>query len=73
MQNVEVLLGDELFQFLSFADWVNNATKKFRQANRTDASVLCIDTKGRVCNTGREFMRARDDNAFPIKAYVKVV
>jgi hypothetical protein len=71
--SVEIIVGEELFRFVSYGDWVSNATKRFQQSGRTDRSVLCIDTKGRICNTTREFTRARDEDAFPVKAYVKVV
>ncbi len=31
--------------------------------------VICVDAKGRMCVKGMEFMRARDENTFPIKVY----
>lgn len=58
--------------FTSFEDWVNRA--KHCLANRTCESsgstmpvpAMCVDTKGRRCYQGSDFMRARDENAFPV-------
>lgn len=29
--------------------------------------AICFDALGRVCSCGRHFMRARDENAFPVR------
>ena len=63
---VRVRLGDELFRFTSFTQWVNKARSWFRGVRR---GYVCVDAKGRICQTGREFMRARDDGSFPIVVY----
>lgn len=66
---IEVELGEFLFEFTSFDKWCDHAQSYFRGI-RPD-SFLCIDAKGRICRIGREFMRARDDNSFPVKVYLK--
>lgn len=66
-------LGDLLFSFNSFDDWVNHAKQKFASAQVHDRDVLCIDGESRVCDTGKEFMRARDENTFPVRAFRKVI
>ncbi len=73
MEQITITVGEELFQFASFGQWVAKAQSLFRQYNRTDGSTLAIDQMGRICNTGREFMRARDDGSFPVRVFVKVV
>ena len=30
--------------------------------------ATCVDAKGRICHLGRDFARARDEGAFPVKA-----
>lgn len=59
-------------RFDSFEDWVNRATHAI--ANRTCESsgstmpvpAMCVDTKGRRCYQGSDFMRARDEGTFPV-------
>lgn len=56
-------------QFHTFDDWVNHATR--RLTGRTGScgeqvSAMCVDAKGRRCNIGKDFMRARDEGAFPV-------
>lgn len=59
-------------QFDTFEDWCNRATRAL--ADRTcDSSgclmpvpAICVDTKGRRCYQGSDFMRARDEGAFPV-------
>lgn len=69
--------GEELCEFVSFDQWVNKARSwlgginqsygRYKRAER----VICIDAKGRVCARGADFMRARDEGAFPVKAYLR--
>lgn len=49
-------------QFDTFATWVNKATSWIGGTN-----PLCVDTKDRVCRCGADFMRARDEGAFPVR------
>lgn len=49
-------------QFHSFENWVNKATAWIGGTN-----PLCADAKGRVCRIGRDFIRARDEDAFPVR------
>jgi hypothetical protein len=30
---------------------------------------VCTDTRGRICSIGRDFMRARDEQTYPVTAY----
>lgn len=62
-------------EFTTFDDWVNTATRKL--ANRTcetsgctmPVPAMCVDTKGRRCYQGGDFMRARDDGSFPVRYF----
>lgn len=46
--------------FTSFQNWVNTASR------RIDGDAICFDAFGRRCYMGKDFMRARDENAFPV-------
>jgi len=61
------LNATELFQFGSFNDWVNNASKKFKPYKLLP--TICIASDGSVCHIGEDFMLARDWELFPIKVY----
>lgn len=67
--NIPITVGELLFQFSSFAQWVGKASSWFRNSGVTSERTICVDIKGRVCRTGKEFMRARDDGSFPIRVY----
>lgn len=69
MNEITITVGEELFQFTSFNDWVNNAMGKFLDAGVEGRDVICVDGKGRVVKKGAEFQRARDENAFPVRVY----
>jgi len=59
-------------QFDTFNDWVNHATRALagvRGNGGEKLSAFCVDAKGRRCNLGADFMRARDDGAFPIRYF----
>lgn len=49
-------------EFHSFMNWVSKATSWIGGTN-----PLCVDAKRRVCRTGRDFIRARDEDTFPIR------
>ena len=51
-------------EFRSFGEWVDFATRWIGGTN-----ALCIDAKDRVCRCGADFMRARDEGAFPVSFY----
>ena len=65
MINRTVTLGNELFSFSSFTEWVNKAQSWFSGHRK----YVCLDEIGRVCQTGYEFMRADKENCFPIRVY----
>ena len=69
----EVILRSELFAFSSFADWVATAQRRFWAAGITTSRVsqecICIDAHGRICKVGKQFIRARDADAFPVTVY----
>lgn len=49
-------------QFSSFQEWVNKATSWIGGTN-----PLCADAMGRRCRIGADFMRARDEGAYPVR------
>lgn len=67
---MEVNLGEELFRFDSFSRWVDTAATLFRRHGlKHGYGYVCVDASARICQTGREFTRARDEGTFPIVVY----
>lgn len=63
-------LGRELFKFDTFNGWVNHAQRAWKAEGVRPEVTICIDAKGRPCRIGRDFMKARDDGAFPVRVYL---
>lgn len=58
----------------TFEDWVIRATRDIGRNLPTDTigmdiRAICIDAKGRRCQCGGDFMRARDDGSFPVRFF----
>ena len=59
-------------EFKSFQDWVNKASRSIGENHCPVDTIgqtiraICVDAKGRRCQCGGDFMRARDDNSFPV-------
>lgn len=59
-------------QFDTFNDWVNRASRsigeRFCPTDTTGGVIhaICVDAKGRRCQIGGDFHRARDEKAFPV-------
>lgn len=56
-------------QFDNFQQWVNKASSwltRHRDYHPENFRATCADSKGRLCRNGGDFMRARDEGAFPI-------
>lgn len=51
-------------EFRTFNEWKNHANSWI--GGRT---VMCFDAIGRECRRGADFMRARDENRFPVSYY----
>lgn len=66
---VRVLVGEPIFRFNSYDDWFRNARVVFDNYEVEPDDVLCLDAYGRVCNFGEHFLRAQDDDCYPIVAY----
>jgi hypothetical protein len=64
-------------EFNSYGDWVNFASKRLTVAASlvTGAQVpaICVDALGRRCTCGGDFMRARDEDAFPVRYFFECV
>jgi hypothetical protein len=52
-------------EFRNFADWVNTAKRRIAGLH-----AVCFDAKGRYCAWGAHFMRARDEDAFPVRFWL---
>lgn len=68
-------------QFASFEEWVRHAsswlTRSHPEYNNTENArskgwqghhftAMCFDSAGRRCRQGGDFMRARDEETFPV-------
>lgn len=63
---------DWVGQFDTFDDWINHASRALTDVTGTVGEPLpafCVDAKGRRCHVGADFMRARDENTFPIRYF----
>lgn len=68
-----VTLGPALFGFDSFDHWCDTAQRIYREfyegTGKALHDTLALDRAGRVCATGREYMRARDEGTYPVTVY----
>jgi len=64
-----VQVGQKVFEFTSERDWINNASARFIQIPNN--SAIGVDTEGRICTSGAEFMRAEREGTYPISVYLK--
>ena len=69
MPVIKVDLGEELFTFTSEQHWINKARSWFGSLDMKPRDYICIDSDGRVCQKGLEFMRATKENTYPITVY----
>jgi len=69
MQGIMVLVGDKVFEFNDFEDWCDTAKIKFKNAGLRGENAVCVDTHGRICLSGKEFGRARDQGAWPVEVF----
>jgi hypothetical protein len=59
-------------EFASHADWVNFASKRLTVATSSRGPhlpAICVDALGRRCANGKDMMRARDEDAFPVRYF----
>lgn len=56
-------------EFETFMKWVNNASYYLGEYKKRDDTIICIDKNGHSCFIGKQFMHARDNDLFPVKAY----
>lgn len=65
-------------QFDTFQDWLNHAPRALTGVPYSTGSMgktgdglpaFCVDAKGRRCAIGADFMRARDEDAFPVRYF----
>jgi hypothetical protein len=60
-------------QFDSLQEWVNRGRSWLTRRHEIDSNghpynrAICFDMKGRLVQNGGDFMRARDEDAFPVR------
>lgn len=63
-------------EFRDFNDWVSFATTRLTGTTNqrgVEAKAICVDARGRRCIMGADFMRARDENTFPVRYFWECV
>lgn len=73
MIEVTVKFKRELFSFSSQQEWVNKAKSWYANCGVRAPNYIAIDAAGRVCTKGAEFMRATQENTYPITVYELLV
>ena len=58
-----------MFEFTTFQQWLDKARAWFPSYGVAGGQHVCLDAKGRICNIGKHFMQARDEDAFPVRVY----
>lgn len=59
-------------QFDDFLSWVSHASRALTgevDSNGFPMAAICVDALGRRCHNGGDFMRARDESAFPVRYF----
>lgn len=62
--NVPIPTREPDGEFSCMTTWINKATSWIGGEN-----ALCVDAKDRICRCGRDFQRAHDEGAFPVRFY----
>lgn len=73
INKLNITVGQMLFSFHSFQDWVKTAQDKFQAASVSARDVICVDSEGRICCSGKEFSRAENEKTFPVWVYQAVI
>ena len=68
MTTLTIKLGEPLFSFHSKQQWVNKAQSWYSGLKKD--SYITIDAAGRICTHGKHFMRAEDEDTYPITVYL---
>lgn len=71
--SLTVHVGELLFEFSSYENWVAKAGGWFAKAEVRGHECICVDSVGRLCRVGKQFVRARDEGTFPIRVYRMVI
>jgi len=62
-----VKLGPKIFEFTSFKDWVQHATRRY--AGYTLSRTIAVDQDGQICGWGEHFMIDHRNHAYPIEVF----
>jgi hypothetical protein len=70
---ITIFVGELLFEFSSHGQWVAKAQSWFRNSGHRSDDCICVDALGRIVSCGLHFRRAMEEDAFPVKVYLKHV
>ncbi|PUA17306.1 hypothetical protein [Glaciimonas sp. PCH181] len=66
---VTMTVGEELFEFSSFDNWLLTVRDKFVAHRVNRDRVVCVDASGRICANAQDFSIAD----YPVKVYRKPI
>lgn len=69
--NMDIQLGPELFRFETFKEWVDKGRSWYATCGVREHDWVTVDSAGRICRYGAQFMRTRDQGTFPIVVYAR--
>lgn len=61
--------GPEITRFDSFDDWSERGHIVFRMRDGGPANVVHVDVRGRICTRSSHYLRARNEETFPVIVY----
>lgn len=66
---IEIDVECELFHFDTEQEWVSKAKNWFACCGVPRGHYISVDANGRVCEKGKEFIRATKEKTYPITVY----
>ena len=66
---ITVKLKREMFAFSSKTHWANKSASWFENCGIPKSRYVAIDAAGRICVSGKEFIRAEKENTYPVTVY----
>lgn len=62
--------AERITEFRTFDEWVNKASSRLGHLSDRHHVLICLDKEGNACHIGADFMKARDNNLFPVTAFL---
>jgi hypothetical protein len=69
MSHIQLIKTEYLFEFTSKEQWINKAQDWFAPYRSLADKTICLDTRGYVLTTGKDFADAEITQSYPVKVY----